>query len=96
MSPETPFRPSGAAAHDPAAPAADQVPAAHVPAPPSHAELLGADLADLVAAASAVRDRAHGSRVTYSPKVFIPLTMLCRDRCGYCTFAKAPARLASP
>ena len=43
-----------------------------------------------------VRDRAHGTRVTYSPKVFIPLTMLCRDRCGYCTFAKAPARLESP
>jgi hypothetical protein len=36
------------------------------------------------------------STVTYSPKVFIPLTMLCRDRCGYCTFAKAPARLDSP
>jgi FO synthase len=34
--------------------------------------------------------------VTFSPKVFIPLTMLCRDRCGYCTFAKAPARLAAP
>jgi len=34
--------------------------------------------------------------VTYSPKVFIPLTMLCQDRCGYCTFAKAPARLADP
>ena len=42
------------------------------------------------------RHRAHGNRVTFSPKVFIPLTMLCRDRCGYCTFAKAPARLASP
>ena len=39
---------------------------------------------------------AHGNRVTFSPKVFIPLTMLCRDRCGYCTFAKAPARLDSP
>ena len=37
-----------------------------------------------------------GTRITYSPKVFIPLTMLCRDRCGYCTFAKPPARLASP
>jgi FO synthase len=34
--------------------------------------------------------------VTFSPKVFIPLTMLCRDRCGYCTFAKPPARLESP
>jgi FO synthase len=42
------------------------------------------------------RDAATGSRLTYSPKVFIPLTMLCRDRCGYCTFAKAPARLDSP
>ena len=51
---------------------------------------------ELAAEARKVRDRAHGNRVTYSPKVFIPLTMLCRDRCGYCTFAKAPARLASP
>ena len=32
-------------------------------------------------------------RITYSPKVFIPLTMLCRDRCGYCTFAQSPAHL---
>ena len=60
------------------------------------ADLLGASLADLLAAAAAVRDRAHGNRVTYSPKVFIPLTRLCRDRCGYCTFATAPARVASP
>jgi FO synthase len=35
-------------------------------------------------------------QVTYSPKVFIPLTMLCRDRCGYCTFAQSPGHLASP
>ena len=34
--------------------------------------------------------------MTYSPKVFIALTRLCRDRCGYCTFASQPARLASP
>jgi len=60
------------------------------------AELLGASLPDLLGAASAVRDAAHGNRVTYSPKVFIPLTRLCRDRCGYCTFATAPARLPSP
>ena len=46
--------------------------------------------------ASAIRDATTGRRLTYSPKVFIPLTMLCRDRCGYCTFAKAPARLDSP
>ncbi len=64
--------------------------------PPSHAEVLSAELRDLVEAAVAARDRAHGTRVTYSPKVFIPLTMLCRDRCGYCTFAKAPARLRAP
>jgi FO synthase len=60
------------------------------------AELLGASLPDLLAEAAAVRDRAHGNRITYSPKVFIPLTRLCRDRCGYCTFATAPARLPSP
>ena len=59
-------------------------------------DLVAAPLADLQAAAAAVRDEAHGTRMTFSPKVFIPLTMLCRDRCGYCTFAKAPARLASP
>src|SRR5689334_23798616 len=46
--------------------------------------------------AAALRDHAHGSRITFSPKVFIPLTMLCRDRCGYCTFAKPPARLDAP
>jgi FO synthase len=34
--------------------------------------------------------------VTWSPKVFIPLTMLCRDKCGYCTFAQPPARLDAP
>jgi FO synthase len=54
---------------------------------------LGRDLGDLLAEASAVRDLAHGRRVTYSPKVFIPLTRLCRDRCAYCTFATAPARV---
>ena len=51
---------------------------------------------DLLAAAREVRDARHGTRITYSPKVFIPLTMLCRDRCGYCTFAQPPARLRSP
>jgi FO synthase len=42
------------------------------------------------------RDELFGRTVTYSPKVFIPLTELCQDRCGYCTFAKAPAHLAAP
>ena len=51
---------------------------------------------DLFALARARRDAAFGSVVTYSPKVFIPLTMLCRDKCGYCTFAQPPARLGAP
>ncbi|HXY28752.1 MAG TPA: 5-amino-6-(D-ribitylamino)uracil--L-tyrosine 4-hydroxyphenyl transferase CofH [Acidimicrobiales bacterium] len=63
---------------------------------PTDDDLLAAPLEELAARARSVRDRAYGRRVTYSPKVFIPLTMLCRDRCGYCTFAKAPARLESP
>jgi len=61
-----------------------------------HDRLLRAGIEELTAEARAVRDAHHGSRVTFSPKVFIPLTMLCRDRCGYCTFAKPPARLESP
>src|SRR6478609_10362410 len=59
-------------------------------------ELLDTPTGDLMADAAAVRDRSFGDRVTFSPKVFVPLTMLCRDRCGYCTFAKAPARIDSP
>lgn len=51
---------------------------------------------DLFALARTRRDAAFGSVVTYSPKVFIPLTMLCRDKCGYCTFAQPPARLDTP
>jgi FO synthase len=51
---------------------------------------------ELQARAREVRDSRSGTRVTYSPKVFIPLTMLCRDRCGYCTFAQPPARLEAP
>src|SRR5579859_2151019 len=47
-------------------------------------------LATLLRAAWKVARGAHGERVTYSPKVFIPLTMLCRDNCGYCTFAHPP------
>src|SRR4051794_41782801 len=50
----------------------------------------------LLSEARAIRDERTGTRVTYSPKVFIPLTMLCRDKCGYCTFAQPPARLDAP
>ncbi|MEE2682375.1 MAG: 5-amino-6-(D-ribitylamino)uracil--L-tyrosine 4-hydroxyphenyl transferase CofH [Actinomycetota bacterium] len=42
------------------------------------------------------RDTLFGHRITYSPKVFIPLTHLCRDKCGYCTFAQPPARVTEP
>ena len=59
-------------------------------------DLLHAPLDELLPAAAAVRDSHHGTRVTWSPKVFIPLTMLCRDKCGYCTFAQPPARLDAP
>ncbi len=61
-----------------------------------HDALIACDLDELTERARAVRDRHHGHRVTFSPKVFIPLTMLCNDRCGYCTFAKPPARLERP
>lgn len=47
-------------------------------------------LTTLLEVASELRDRYKGKTVTFSPKVFIPLTNLCRDFCGYCTFRKAP------
>ena len=59
-------------------------------------DLLATPFDELAAAAAAIRDDAFGTRITYSPKVFIPLTMLCRDKCGYCTFAQPPARLNQP
>src|SRR6185503_2298075 len=59
-------------------------------------DLVDVPAVELVHEAGRLRDAGHGDRITFSPKVFIPLTMLCRDRCGYCTFAKPPARLASP
>jgi FO synthase len=58
--------------------------------------VLETPLDSLLAEARTIRDAQFGTRVTYSPKVFIPLTMLCRDKCGYCTFAQPPARLENP
>ena len=55
-------------------------------------ELLARPLDELCADARALRDQGHGRLVTYSPKVFIPLTKLCRDVCHYCTFAHPPRR----
>ncbi|MDP9304000.1 MAG: 5-amino-6-(D-ribitylamino)uracil--L-tyrosine 4-hydroxyphenyl transferase CofH [Actinomycetota bacterium] len=55
-------------------------------------ELLVRPLDELCAEARALRAEGHGRLVTYSPKVFIPLTKLCRDVCHYCTFARPPRR----
>ena len=71
---------------------------------PTEAEILlrarGADLDDLLGSAARVRDQGLAAAgrpgvVTYSRKVFIPLTRLCRDRCHYCTFATTPNRVPS-
>ena len=67
-----------------------------MPGPWTDDVLLSTPLAELMASARSVRDANFGTRVTYSPKVFIPLTQLCRDTCGYCTFAQPPARVAAP
>ncbi|MCU1343836.1 MAG: fbiC, partial [Acidimicrobiia bacterium] len=67
-----------------------------MPDPLSDQVLLSTPLADLMERARGQRDRQFGRRVTYSPKVFIPLTRLCRDACQYCTFAQPPSRVASP
>ena len=52
-----------------------------------------AALADI---ACKMRDYSHRNIITFSKKVFVPLTHLCRDVCHYCTFAKTPRRIASP
>jgi FO synthase len=50
------------------------------------------ELSDVLGAAAALRDRGKGRIVTYSRKVFLPLTNLCRDDCGYCTFKRDPGQ----
>ncbi len=60
----------------------------------------GDDLRTLLGLAARTRDAGLAAAgrpgvITYSKKVFIPLTRLCRDRCGYCTFATVPGRLDS-
>jgi FO synthase len=49
-----------------------------------------AALGELLARAGELRDRGRGRTVTFSKKVFVPLTTLCRDYCGYCTFRRDP------
>jgi FO synthase len=53
-------------------------------------------LPELMNAAASLRDQGWGNQVSYSRKVFIPLTELCRDVCHYCTYAKTPKRIAQP
>ncbi len=53
-------------------------------------------LTELLAQARAQSIAAHGPRVSYSRKVFIPLTRLCRDSCAYCTFATTPSKVQRP
>ncbi len=55
-----------------------------------------APLPDLLAEAARLRDAGHGTVASYSRKVFIPLTRLCRDACAYCTFAKSPRQIPHP
>ena len=52
--------------------------------------MMHAPLEELMNAAASVRDRVFGRTISYSRKVFIPLTKLCRDVCHYCTFAEPP------
>lgn len=54
------------------------------------------DTAELMSVASEIRDQGHRNVITYSRKVFIPLTHLCRDVCHYCTFAQVPKAIKSP
>ncbi len=54
------------------------------------------DTRALTSLAAELRDQGHLNRVSYSPKVFIPLTHLCRDVCHYCTFAQVPRKLKAP
>ncbi len=67
---------------------------------PFYKELQFAPLDELLAAASSIRDMHWAKTITYSRKVFVPLTNMCRDTCGYCSFVKHPsdpeARIMTP
>jgi len=58
-------------------------------------EARGPALDDLIARAATVSDPRRGRRVTFSKKVFVPLTTLCRDDCGYCTFRRDPGQIGA-
>lgn len=58
--------------------------------------LIDQETAQLLGPAGTLRDLGHGQVVSYSKKVFIPLTQLCRDVCHYCTFAQTPKKMPAP
>lgn len=71
----------------------ERVAGGRVPTAEEAVALLGTPaslMPDLLAAAAGARDRGRGRRMTFSAKVFVPLTNLCRDYCGYCTFRRDP------
>jgi len=73
--------------------ALDRIGAGHLPDADEATALLAtppAQMPALLAAATRLRDQGHGRRLTFSAKVFVPLTTLCRDYCGYCTFRRDP------
>src|SRR3546814_11859286 len=62
----------------------------------AYALLDQADWRTLAAQAASLRERGWGTRISYSRKVFVPLTQLCRDVCHYCTFAQTPRHHEKP
>ncbi|MGH8745053.1 MAG: 7,8-didemethyl-8-hydroxy-5-deazariboflavin synthase, partial [Burkholderiales bacterium] len=60
------------------------------------AQFQAKDLRTLMAEARLMRLEAHGRAISYSRKVFIPLTRLCRNTCGYCTFVRGPKEVLRP
>jgi 7,8-didemethyl-8-hydroxy-5-deazariboflavin synthase CofG subunit len=73
--------------------AVERAAAGRAPSPEEAVALLATPaplMPELLAAATATRDRGRGRRMTFSAKVFVPLTNLCRDYCGYCTFRRDP------
>ena len=74
----------------------DFVTSSDAPTPAEAREIAATPLAALMRRAARLRDEGHDDRISYSKKVFIPLTRLCRDVCSYCTFATTPGRLPAP
>ncbi|MBC7778643.1 MAG: 5-amino-6-(D-ribitylamino)uracil--L-tyrosine 4-hydroxyphenyl transferase CofH, partial [Proteobacteria bacterium] len=62
----------------------------------AHARVQARETSTMIERAARLRNAGHGSLISYSRKVFIPLTRLCRDVCHYCTFATTPRDLRSP